>query len=208
MQLMARIPGLKKAHEPVTYNKKMIEELKKCAQDPIHFIRNYVYIKTVKYGRTKFNLYDYQEEYINLMTNNDRVITLQSRQVGKSATTAAFLLWWAIFKSDQVILIASNNSNNAKEIIDKVKYAYEELPYWLKPGIDETAYNKHEVRFDNKSRIVATTTSENSGRGMSISFLYCDELSFVAKHVAESFWNSIIPTVSTGGRIVISTTLS
>lgn len=204
--IMARIPGMKKAHEPITYTKKMIEELKRCAQDPIHFIRNYVYIKTVKYGKMKFNLYDYQEEYINLMLNNDRVITLQSRQVGKSITSAAFLLWWAIFKSDQVILIASNNAVNAKEIIDKVKYAYEELPNWLKPGVDETAYNKHEVRFDNKSRIVATTTSENSGRGMAISLLYCDELGFVAKHVAESFWDSIIPTVSTGGRIIISST--
>lgn len=198
--------GIKAAHEEVEYTREMIEELKKCANDPIYFIKNYVYIKTVKKGKSKFDLYDYQIEYIKAMMNNDRVITKMSRQVGKTATTMAFLLWWAIFKYDQVILIASNNSTNAKEVIDKIKYAYEELPDWLKPGIDPTAYNKHEMRFDNRSRIVATATSENSGRGMSISFLYCDELAFVPKFVSEKFWDSIIPTVSQGGRIVISST--
>ncbi len=198
--------GIKVAHEEIIYTREMIEELKKCANDPIYFIKNYVYIKTVKVGKVKFELYNYQIEYIKAMMNNERVITKMSRQVGKTATTMAFLLWWASFKSDQVILVASNNSTNAKEIIDKIKYAYEELPNWLKPGVDPTAYNKHEIRFDNRSRIVATTTSENSGRGMSISVLYCDELAFVARHVSNAFWDSIIPTVSEGGRIIISST--
>ena len=33
--------------------------------------------------------------------------------------------------------------------------------------------NKHSLRFDNKSRIISQATSENSGRGLSISLLFC-----------------------------------
>lgn len=121
-------------------------------------------------------------------------------------TSAAFLLWWAIFKSSQTILIASNKSANAMEVIGKIQYAYEELPDWLKPGVDPSNYNKLSMSFDNKSRIIATTTSEDSGRGLAISLLYCDEFGFVRPAVAASFWDSILPTISTGGSVIISST--
>lgn len=88
-------------------------------------------------------------------------------------TSCAFLLWFAIFQEDKTIMIVSNKSTNAKEIISKIQYAYEELPDWLKPGIDDTSWNKHECKFDNNSRIVAQTTAPDSGRGFAISLLFC-----------------------------------
>lgn len=121
-------------------------------------------------------------------------------------TSCSFLLWAALFKPDQTILVASNKSTNAMEIIRKIQFAYEELPDWLKPGVDDANWNKHTCAWDNKSRIVSTTTSADSGRGMSISLLYCDELAFVKNFVAAAFWDSIFPTISTGGSVILSST--
>lgn len=199
-------PGLKRSNVAIEYTTEMISELKKCATDPVYFIRNYVYIKHAKRGKIKFNMYDYQEDMVRKYHNRRFNIVLSARQTGKTETSCAFLLWSAIFKSDQTILVASNKSTNAMEIIAKIQYAYEELPLWLKPGIDENSWNKHTCAFDNKSRIVATTTSADSGRGMAISLLYCDEFAFVKPHISEQFYDSILPTISTGGAMIISST--
>lgn len=197
---------LKHSHTEVNYSKDTILELGRCAVDQIYFIRNYVYIKHPKRGRIKFDLYDYQESLVHSYVENRFNIVLSSRQTGKTETTCAFLLWSALFKPDQSILIASNKSKSAMDIIKKIQYAYEELPDWLKPGIDDTTWNKHECGFDNKSVITATTTSVDSGRGMAISLLYCDEFAFVKPHVARQFYDSILPTISTGGSMIISST--
>lgn len=199
-------PRLKRSNVPVEYTREMIVELQRCAMDPIYFIRNYVYIKHAKRGKIKFEMYDYQEEMVRKYHTRRFNIVLSARQTGKTETSCAFLLWSAIFKPDRTILVASNKSSNAMEIIAKIQYAYEELPHWLKPGIDENSWNKHTCAFDNKSRIVATTTSADSGRGMAISLLYCDEFAFVKPHVSRQFYDSILPTISTGGAMIISST--
>lgn len=199
-------PGLKKSNVQSEYTLEQIRELAKCAKDPIYFIRNYVKIKHPKRGKINFNLYDYQEELIHMYMGNRFNIILSARQTGKTETSCAFLLWYAIFNPDKTVLIASNKSTNAMELIGKIRYAYEELPSWLKPGIDADNWNKHMLSFDNKSRIVSTTTSKDSGRGLAISLIYCDELAFVKPHVQEEFWDSILPTISTGGAMIITST--
>lgn len=118
----------------------------------------------------------------------------------------AFLLWYAIFNVNKTILIAANKNFTAMEIIDKIKYAYEFLPMWLKPGAKDDGWSKHECAFDNESRIVSTATSATSGRGMSISLVYLDEFAFVARNIQEEFWVSILPTLSTGGAAIITST--
>lgn len=204
---MARTnPGLKKSNSLSEYTQEQIVELARCAKDPIYFIRNYIKIKHPKRGKISFNLYDYQEELIRMYMGNRFNIILSARQTGKTETSCAFLLWYAIFHPDKTVLIASNKSTNAMELIGKIRYAYEELPNWLKPGIDADNWNKHTCAFDNKSRIVSTTTSKDSGRGLAISLIYCDELAFVKPHVQEEFWDSILPTISTGGAMIITST--
>lgn len=201
-----RNPGLKKSHQLSEYSEHEISELRKCAKDPIYFIKNYVKIKHPKRGKIPFAMYDYQEQLVNMYMGNRFNIILSARQTGKTETSCAFLLWYAIFQPERTVLIASNKSSNAMEIISKIKFAYEELPNWLKPGIDDDNWNKHTCSFDNKSRIVSTTTSKDSGRGLAISLIYCDELAFVKNHVQEEFWDSILPTISTGGAMIITST--
>lgn len=201
-----RNPGLKKSHQSSDYTREQLLELYRCSKDPIYFIKNYVKIKHPKRGKINFSLYDYQEELVNMYMNNRFNIIMSARQTGKTETSCAFLLWYAIFQPEKTVLIASNKSSNAMELIAKIQFAYEELPQWLKPGIDDASWNKHTCAFDNKSRIVSTTTSKDSGRGLAISLIYCDELAFVKPHVQDEFWDSILPTISTGGSMIISST--
>jgi hypothetical protein len=117
---------------------------------------------------------------------------------------AGFLLWYAMFNADVTILIAANKFRAATDIMDRVKFAYEELPDWLRAGV--TTYNVQDIRFDNRSRIKSTTTTPDSGRGMSISLLYCDEFAFVKPRIAEDFWTAMSPTLATGGKCIITST--
>lgn len=118
--------------------------------------------------------------------------------------SAAYLLWEAIFKSEQTILVVSNVFSAAIEIMERIRYSYELLPDWIKPGVD--AYNKGSISFDNKSRIISRATTKNSGRGLSLSILYCDELSAVEIRKQREFWAAIRPTLSTGGKCIITST--
>jgi hypothetical protein len=169
-------------------------------------MRNYVYVQHAKYGKTKFDLYDYQEKMVRTYQENRYTVVLSARQTGKSITSAAYLLWFAMFNKDKTILIAANKNDNAMEMILRIRYAYEGLPFWLKAGVKDDGWNKHEIGFDNGSRIISTATSENSGRGMSISLLFLDEFAFVKPNIQDEFWTSIAPTLSTGGSCIMTST--
>ena len=117
---------------------------------------------------------------------------------------AVYLLWFACFHFDKYILVASNKNAGAVDIMNRIRYAYEELPNWLKPG--SAYYNKHAMEFDNGSMIVSSATTENTGRGRAISLLMLDELAFVPRRIQDEMWASLAPTLSTGGSCIISST--
>lgn len=196
MSSSRRNPNIKKANTEVEITPEQVNEFIKCSKDPVYFIKKYIKIQHPKHGSIPFELYDYQEKMIREFQENRYNICLLSRQSGKSTTSAAYILWFSIFQFDKTVLITSYKGDLAKEIIERIQYAYEYLPMWLKPGIPEGGWNKHSMAFDNKSRIISTTTSETSGRGLSISLLFCDELAHVKPHVQEQFWTSIGPTLS------------
>jgi len=195
---------IKRAYSESEYSPENIQELVKCKADPVHFIKNYVYLQHPTKGKILFSLYDYQEELVRSLQQNRWVIALLSRQMGKTQTISMFLLWYAMFNRDQTILIASKNNGHAMEIMDRVRFAYEELPHWLKAGCKY--YNKHNIEFDNGSRIKSEATTEKTGRGLSISKLYLDELAFINPRIQENMWASLAPTLSTGGSAIISST--
>lgn len=201
-----RNPKLKKANVEVEFTPADINELKRCARDPVYFINTYVKIKHPIQGQIAFKLRDYQEALIRKFEGNQYNIILSARQTGKTETVTAYLLWFAIFNFDKTILVVSNKATNAKEIISKIQYAYEELPDFLKPGIDENSWNKSECAFDNKSRIISQATTKESGRGLPISLLYCDEFAFVKASIQQELWDSVSPTLATGGSCIISST--
>jgi len=129
---------------------------------------------------------------------------MMPRQTGKSTSAAGYLLWMAMFRPDSTILIAAHKYTGSQEIMQRIRYAYELCPDHIRAGV--TSYNKGNLDFENGSRIVSTTTTENTGRGMSITLLYCDEFAFVRPTIAREFWTSISPTLATGGKAIITST--
>lgn len=203
---MSKNPLVKKANQQQSYSINQVEELERCMNDPIYFIKTYCTIQHPVKGSIPFALFDYQERMISAFAEFRQVITLAPRQIGKSWCAGAFLLWYAIFRFEQTILIASNKNDNAMEMIHRIRYMYEKLPAWIKPGVTADGWNKHNVGFDNGSRIHSTATSENSGRGLSISLLFLDEFAFVRDTIQQEFWTSMAPTLSTGGACIICST--
>lgn len=203
---VSKNPFLKRANEQHEYKIEHIQELKKCSEDPIYFIKNYCQVQHPVKGAVPFRLYPYQEKMIEAYHSNRQIVVLSARQTGKTVSSMAYLLWYAMFQFEKTVLIASNKNDNAMECIYRIRFMYERLPHWLKPGLTDDGWNKHSCGFDNGSRIISTATSENSGRGLAISLLYCDEFAFVRDTVQQEFWTSMAPTLATGGSCIITST--
>lgn len=197
---------IKKGYAKDRFTLNQVEELKKCMADPIYFCEKYIMIQHPTKGRVPFELYDYQRELIGTFHKYKNSIALTARQMGKTTCAAGFLLWKAMFEPDTTILIAANKFVQAMEIMDRIKFAYENLEKynWLRAGVLE--YNKGTISFDNGSRIISRATSKDAGRGLSITLLYLDEFAFVAPNKAEEFWSAISPTLATGGACIITST--
>lgn len=170
----------------------------------LHFMDNFFYIQHPTQGAISYHPYEYQTRLINTYHNFRFSISLMPRQTGKTTSAAGYLLWYAMFIPDSTILIAANVGRAASEIMTRIRYAYENCPDYIRCGV--VTYNKGSIEFENGSRIVSTTTTETTGRGMSISLLYLDEFAFVRPTIAEEFWSSITPTLSTGGKCIITST--
>ena len=181
-----------------------VRELALCTEDPVYFIDTYCWVQHPTKGKVPFKLFGYQRELIRCYHENRYSINMLGRQMGKTACASAYLVWRAMFMADQTILIAAHKFAGAQEIMQRVRYTYETLPNWLKAGA--TSYNKGSIDFDNGSRIISTTTTETTARGMALSLIYCDEFAFVKPRIASEFWTSISPTLSTGGKCIITST--
>ena len=186
------------------YTEEQLLELALCTQDPKHFMKEHCFIQHPTQGRMKFALYDFQEELVDVYHNNRYSISMLARQTGKSTCAAGYLLWYAMFNPDQTILIAAHKYSGASEIMQRIRFAYETLPDFIRAGV--TSYNKGSLEFDNGSRIIAQSTTENTGRGLSISLAYLDEFAFVRPNIAKEFWTALSPTLSTGGKCIITST--
>ena len=197
----------KKAHQKEKFDEAGIEALKKCI-DPdtgyLYFCQHFFHIQHPVDGKVMFAPFGYQERLLESYHNHRFNINMLPRQSGKTTTAAAYLLWYAMFHPDQTILIAAHKYTGAQEIMQRIRYGYELCPDNIRAGV--TNYNKGSMEFENGSRIVSATTTGNTGRGMSISLLYCDEFAFVNPSIADEFWTSISPTLATGGRAIITST--
>jgi hypothetical protein len=198
---------VKRAYTKVSYTKEQIDELKACMDPdtgPLYFVSNFMYVQHSTKGKQKFEPYPFQLDLIDSYTHFKKSINMVSRQMGKTAVAAGYLLWYAMFNDDAQILVTSYKYDSAQDIMDRVRYAYESVPDHIRAGV--TTYNKRSIAFDNGSKIIATTTTENTGRGMSLSLIYLDEFAFVDAGIAKEFWTSLAPTLSTGGKCIITST--
>ena len=187
-------PLLKKSRKKLQWTQEMLQEWIKCGQDPIYFAEKYIKIVHVDHGFIPIKLYDYQKEIIVKLTNNRRVTVVTSRQAGKTTTAAAIILHYILFNDHKTVALLANKGDAAREILDRIKLAYEALPDWLQQGVDE--WNKGSITLENGSKVIAAATSSSAIRGKSISLLYIDEAAFVENW--DEFFASVFPTISSG----------
>lgn len=187
-------PLLKKSRKKIAWTQEQIQEWLKCAGDPVYFAEKYIKIVHVDRGFIPIILYDYQKEIIEKVQNNRRVTVVTSRQAGKTTTAAAIILHYILFNDHKTVALLANKGDAAREILERIKNAYEALPDWLQQGVEE--WNKGSITLENGCKVIAAATSSSAIRGKSISLLYIDEAAFVENW--DEFFASVFPTISSG----------
>ena len=199
-------PNLKKSNVPQEFSKEEVAEYLKCAKDPIYFIRTYIRIVSLDEGVIPFAMYDFQEAMVQKFHDHRFNIAKLPRQSGKSTIVTAYLLWYVLFNDNVNIAILANKAPTAREMLGRLQLSYENLPKWLQQGI--VGWNKGSLELENGSKILASSTSASAVRGMSFNIIFLDEFAFVPNHIAEQFFASVYPTISSGKStkvIIIST---
>ena len=199
-------PNLKKANVAQNFTKKQVAEFLKCAEDPVYFIQKYVRIVSLDEGVIPFRMYDFQEKMVEKFHDYRFNIAKLPRQSGKSTIVTSYLLWYVLFNANVNVAILANKAATAREMLQRLQLSYENLPKWLQQGI--LGWNKGSLELENGSKILAASTSASAVRGMSFNIIFLDEFAFVPNHIAEQFFSSVYPTVSSGKKtkvIIIST---
>ena len=199
-------PLLKKSNVPVEWTKEQILEYQKCMESPIYFIKNYIKIVSLDEGLVPFELYDFQEDIVDTIHDNRFTICKMPRQSGKSTTMVSYILHYVLFNPNMNVAILANKASTARDILGRLQLAYENLPKWLQQGV--VSWNKGSVDLENGSRVVASSTSSSAVRGGSYNMIFLDEFAFVPTNVAEDFFSSVYPTISSGKStkvIIVST---
>ena len=199
-------PLLKSAGVSVQFTQEQVQEYVKCAKDPIYFIRTYCKIISLDRGLIDFELFDYQKNFILEMHNNNRIISMQPRQMGKTQTVAAYILHYVLFNEHKTVAILANKAAAAREIMSRFQLMYENLPMWMQQGV--TTWNKGDIELENGSKVFTAATSGSGIRGKSVNFLYVDEAAIIPNTVAEDFFTSTYPTISSGKttKVVLTST--
>ena len=188
--------NIKAAGVESEYTKEQIKEYAQCVSDPMYFIKNYIKIVSLDEGLVQFKPYDFQENILNAVHKDRFVICKMPRQSGKSTTVISYLLHYILFNPDKNVAILANKLSTARELLGRLKLAYEHLPKWLQQGVIE--WNKGSIVLENGSKILASSTSSSAVRGGSFNLLFMDEFAFVPENVADEFFNSVYPTISAG----------
>jgi len=199
-------PKLKKVNVPINFTEEQISEYLKCKEDPVYFARNYIQIVSLDEGLVPFDMYPFQEKLINNFHANRFNICKMPRQTGKSTTCVSYLLHYAIFNDSVNIGILANKAATARELLGRLQLAYENLPMWLQQGV--VVWNRGSIELENGSKILAASTSASAVRGMSFNIIFLDEFAFIPNHIADQFFSSVYPTISSGKStkvIIVST---
>ena len=189
-------PNLKKANVAQEWTEEEIKEYAKCMKDPMYFIQNYIKIVSLDDGLVPFKLYDFQKEMIGTFHNNRFTICKLPRQSGKSTTIIAYLLHYVLFNPTVNVAILANKAATARDLLGRLQLAYEHLPKWLQQGV--MSWNKGSLELENGSKILASSTSASAVRGGSYNIIFLDEFAYVPANVAEQFFSSVYPTISSG----------
>ena len=189
-------PNLKKSNVPVEFTKEQIQEYQKCMDDPVYFIQEYMRIVSLDEGLVPFKMYDFQKDMVQTFHDNRFTICKLPRQSGKSTTIIAYLLHYVLFNPNVNVAILANKSSTARDILGRLQLGYENLPKWLQQGV--ISWNKGSLDLENGSSILAASTSASAIRGGSYNIIFLDEFAYVPSSLAEEFFSSVYPTISSG----------
>ena len=190
-------PQIRRKGTALSYTADEIKEFQKCSKNPIYFIMNYVKVVHVDKGLVPFKLYPYQSKLIKHLHKNRFSILKSPRQSGKTVSTIAYILWYSLFNESKTIGILANKQDVARDILGRIKLAFENLPPFLQQGIDGD-WNKGKIQFENGSKFLSFATSSDAARNFSFSYLYIDEVAIIEHNVWSEFWKSTYPTISSG----------
>ena len=199
-------PNLKKANTPIEFTAEDVKEFQKCENDPVYFITKYIKITTLDHGLQPFKMYNFQKDMVGTFHSNRYSICKLPRQSGKSTTIIAFLLHYCIFNANVNVAILANKAAVARDLLGRLQLAYENLPKWLQQGV--ISWNKGSLELENGSRILAAATSSSAVRGGSYNIIFLDEFAYVPSNIAEQFFSSVYPTISSGktSKVIIVST--
>jgi len=189
-------PNLKRANVQQEWTKKQLFEYKRCMEDPLYFIQSYVKIVSLDEGLVPFKMYSFQKEMVGTFHSNRFTICKLPRQSGKSTVMISYLLHYALFNPSVNIAILANKAATARDLLGRLQLAYEHLPHWLQQGV--MSWNKGSLELENGSKILASSTSASAVRGGSYNIIFLDEFAYVPSNVAEQFFSSVYPTISSG----------
>ena len=199
-------PLLKKANTPIEFTEEQIIEFLKCKEDPVYFAKNYIKIVSLDHGLVPFDMYPFQEKLIQNFHENRFNICKMPRQTGKSTTCVSYLLHYAVFNDNVNVAILANKASTARDLLGRLQLAYENLPKWMQQGI--ISWNKGSLELENGSKISSNSTSSSAVRGGSYNVIFLDEFAFIPNHIADDFFASVYPTISSGQStkvIIVST---
>ena len=199
-------PNLKKANVNIEWSQEDVQEFLKCKDDPIYFARRYIKIVSLDEGLVPFDMYKFQEKLIERFHENRFNICKMPRQTGKSTTCVSYLLHYAVFNDNVNIAILANKASTARDLLGRLQLAYENLPRWMQQGI--ISWNKGSLELENGSKISANSTSSSAVRGGSYNVIFLDEFAFIPNHIADDFFASVYPTITSGQStkvIIVST---
>ena len=199
-------PNLKKANTQIQFTEEQIIEFLKCKEDPVYFAKNYIKIVSLDHGLVPFKMYPFQEKLVKNFHENRFNICKMPRQTGKSTTCVSYLLHYAVFNDNVNIAILANKASTARDLLGRLQLAYENLPKWMQQGI--ISWNKGSLELENGSKISSNSTSSSAVRGGSYNVIFLDEFAFIPNHIADDFFASVYPTISSGQStkvIIVST---
>jgi len=199
-------PLLKKANQDLEFTETQILEIQKCMEDPQYFVETYIKIVSLDKGLVPFKMYNFQKDMLGTFHKNRFTICKLPRQSGKSTIMVSYLLHYALFNENKNIAILANKASTARDLLGRLQLAYENLPKWLQQGV--LSWNKGSLELENGSKILAASTSASAVRGSSFNIIFLDEFAFVPATVAEQFFSSVYPTISSGQStkvIIVST---
>lgn len=189
-------PNLKPIGYQQDFTSHEIGEILRCQTDPIYFIETYCHIVTLDHGLQLFSLYDFQKKKIDIILNNRKVVVMEPRQQGKTIVAAACILWYTLFQDSKTVAILANKGSASREVLDRYQIMYEHLPMWLQQGV--RTWNKGDVELENGSKVFTAATTASGIRGKSVNWLYIDEAAIIPNNVADQFFASVYPTISSG----------